>query len=203
MIHICQGYSLADGRHASMFRDRKALFVDLLGWEVSVADDQYEIDRYDGDDALYLIAVDDDCQHTGSMRLLPTEAGHLLADLFAGLCAGDVPRGRDVMEITRLCLPPRLGSVGRLWVRNRLISAMVDYALDNHVSFLTGVVTAAFREQVLTMGWRAVPLGPPRMRGGIELGAFRLHIDSDTPALLAANGIYSPGMIVPSAAEAA
>lgn len=203
MIHICQGYSLADERHASMFRDRKALFVDLLGWDVPVADDQYEIDRYDGDEALYLIAIDDDGQHTGSMRLLPTEPGHLLADLFAGLCVEDIPRGRHVMEITRLCLPQRLGSVGRLWVRNRLISAMVDYALANRVSVLTGVVTAAFREQVLAMGWRAAPLGPARMRGGVELGAFRLHIDADTPARLAANGIYSPGMIVPAAVEAA
>lgn len=203
MIHICQGYSLADERHALMFRDRKALFVDLLGWDVPVVDGQYEIDRYDGDNAVYLIATDDDGQHTGSMRLLPTEAGHLLADVFAGLCAGDVPRGPHVMEITRLCLPQRLGSVGRLWVRNRLISAMIDHALANHVSILTGVVTAAFREQVLAMGWRAASLGPPQVRGRAEAGAFRLHIDSDTPALLAANGIYSPGMIVPAAAEAA
>jgi acyl-homoserine lactone synthase len=203
MIHICQGYSLADERHASMFRDRKALFVDLLGWDVPVADDQYEIDRYDGDEALYLIAIDDDGQHTGSMRLLPTEPGHLLADLFAGLCVEDIPRGRHVMEITRLCLPQRLGSVGRLWVRNRLISAMVDYALANRVSILTGVVTAAFREQVLAMGWRAAPLGLARLRRGVELGGFSLHIDADTPARLAANGIYSPGMIVPATVEAA
>lgn len=203
MIHICQGYSLADQRHASMFRDRKALFVDLLGWDVSVADDQYEIDRYDGDNALYLIATDDDGQHVGSMRLLPTEAEHLLADLFSGLCTDYLPRGPHVMEITRLCLPQRLGSVGRLWVRNRLISAMVDHALRNDVTVLTGVVTAAFREQVLAMGWHAAALGPARLRDGIALGAFRLHIDAETPALLAANGIYSPGMIVPTAVEAA
>jgi acyl-homoserine lactone synthase len=203
MIHICQGYSISDERHASMFRDRKAMFVDLLGWDVPVVDGQYEIDRYDGDGSLYLIASDDDDQHVGSMRLLKTNAGHLLADLFAGLCLGDVPRGPHVMEITRLCLPQRLGSVGRLWVRNRLISAMVDHALANNVSVLTGVVTAAFREQVLTMGWRAAALGPSRIRDGVALGAFRLHIDVETPARLAANGIYSPGMIVPSPVEAA
>jgi len=105
MIHICQGYSLADARHASMFRDRKTLFVDLLGWDVPVVDDAFEIDRYDSGAALYLIAFDDDGQHIGSMRLLPTVPGHLLSDLFAELCKGDIPRGRDVMEITRLCLP--------------------------------------------------------------------------------------------------
>ena len=203
MIHICQGYSPADRRHASMFRDRKALFVDLLGWNVPVVDGQYEIDRYDGDNAIYLIAVDDDGHHIGSMRLLRTEQPHLLTDLFAGLCTADIPRGPHVMEITRLCLPQRFGSAGRHWIRNRLISAMVDHALANEVSLLTGVVTAAYREQVLAMGWRAASLGPARLRDEIALGAFRLDIDAETPARLAANGIYAPGMIVPAAAEAA
>jgi acyl-homoserine lactone synthase len=195
MIHICQGYSLADARHASMFRDRKTLFVDLLGWDVPVVDDAFEIDRYDGDDALYLIATDDNGHHVGSMRLLPTTRGHLLADLFADLCVGDIPRGHHVMEITRLCLPQRLGAGGREWVRNRLISAMVDHALTSGLTLLTGVVTAAYRDQVLAMGWRAAPLGPARSKGGGALGAFRLHIEPDTPTRLAANGIYAPGMI--------
>jgi len=202
MIHICQGYSFADARHASMFRDRKTLFVDLLGWDVPVADGQYEIDGYDGDDAFYLIAVDDDGRHMGSMRLLRTDQPHLLADLFADLCTDDIPRGPHVMEITRLCLPQRFGSAGRLWIRNRLISAMVDHALANKVSLLTGVVTAAYREQVLAMGWRSASLGPARQHDGIALGAFRLDLDAETPARLAVHGIYAPGMIVPAVTEA-
>lgn len=193
MFHICQGYSLADARHASMFRDRKTLFVDLLGWDVPVVDGTFEIDSYDTDAALYLIALGEDGEHIGSMRLLPTVPGHLLSDLFAELCEGDIPRGREVMEITRLCLPQRLGCAGRLAVRNRLITAMVDYALASGIATLTGVVTAAYREQVLAMGWRAEPLGPPRTRDGAMLGAFRLEIDADTPALLGANGIYVAG----------
>lgn len=190
MIHICQGYSLADTRHASMFRDRKTLFVDLLGWDVPVVDDAFEIDRYDTDAALYLIAPDEGGQHVGSMRLLPTVQGHLLSDLFAELCDGNIPRGREIMEITRLCLPQRLGCAGRLAVRNRLITAMVDYALASGITALTGVVTAAYREQVLAMGWRAEPLGASIDRDGAMLGAFRLEIDTATPTLLAGNGIY-------------
>src|SRR3546814_10176969 len=58
----------------------------------------------------------------------------LLADHFAGLCEGDIPGGPHVMEITRLCLPQRLGRDGRRAVRNRLISAMVDHALQSGVS---------------------------------------------------------------------
>jgi acyl-homoserine lactone synthase len=203
MIHNVRGYSFDDARTASMFRDRKRLFVDLLGWDVPVVGGQFELDAYDGDDALYLIAANEDGQHIGSMRLLPTTGGHLLADLFAELCDAEVPRGPHVMEITRLCLPPRLGTAGRLRIRNRLISAMVDRALDQGITVLTGVVTASYRDHVLAMGWRCAPLGPVRTHQGAALGAFRLEIDADTPSLLAANGIYSPEMVVPSIAAAA
>src|SRR3546814_13041798 len=108
--HAC---SLADPLAASMFRDRKRQVVDQFGWDVPVVAGQYEFDQYDGDDADYLIAVDGEGGHAGSMRLLPTIGPHLLADHFAGLCEGDIPGGPHVMEITRLCLPPRTGSGGR------------------------------------------------------------------------------------------
>lgn len=93
MIHIVKGCSLTDARAASMFEDRKTLFVDLLGWDVPVVGGRYEIDSYDGDKAVYLIATDDGCIHQGSMRLLSTEGAHLLADRFASLCECDAPRG--------------------------------------------------------------------------------------------------------------
>lgn len=203
MIHISQGYSLTDACAASMFEDRKTLFVDLLGWDVPVVDDRFEVDDYDDDEAVYLIAADDDLLHQGSLRLLPTLGAHLLADRFGSLCENDAPRGECVREITRLCLPQRLGAAGRLRVRNRLISAMVDHALDTGISVLTGVVTAAFREEVLAMGWRAAPLGAARRINGALLGAFCLEIDARTPRLLASNGIYSPGTIAAVAAAKA
>src|SRR3546814_17313670 len=103
------------------------------------------------------------------------------------------------MDITVLCLPQRLGRDGRRAVRNRLISAMVDHALQSGVSVLTGVVTAVFRETILAMGWRAAPLCPARTHQGSSIGAFRLDIGSDPPALLPAPGTYTPGPI-PAAA---
>lgn len=203
MIHVRQGFSFADPLAASMFRDRKEQFVDQLGWDVPVVEGRYELDDYDGDDAHYLIAADVDGRHAASMRLLPTTRCHLLADHFADLCDGRIPRGPQVMEITRLCLPQRLGREERRSVRNRLISGMVDHALQSRVSVLTGVVTAVFRETVLAMGWRAAPLGPARTHQGSSIGAFRLDIGPDTPTLLAATGIYAPDAIVAAAAELA
>src|SRR3546814_3563132 len=94
MIHIYRGYSLADNVGASMFRDRKQQFVDQLGWTVPVVAGQYEIDRYDGDDAHYLIAADADGGHAGPLRLLPTIRPHLLADHFESLCDTEIPCGQ-------------------------------------------------------------------------------------------------------------
>jgi acyl-homoserine lactone synthase len=88
-------------------------------------------------------------------------------------------------------LPARLGAAERLRVRNLLISAMIDHALECGIAVLTGVVQADFRHAVLAMGWRCTTLGPERAVGQRPLGAFRLEIDADTPLLLALNGIYT------------
>ncbi|QKS01158.1 hypothetical protein F9288_17140 [Sphingomonas sp. CL5.1] len=111
MIRIINGrdYRTHARALASMFEDRKLLFVDLLGWDVPVVEDRYEIDAYDNPAATYIA----DGFHQGSMRLLPSSQPHLLDTLFADLRAHGVPRGDDIFEITRLCLPTRASMKGR------------------------------------------------------------------------------------------
>lgn len=195
MVHVVQNYSLGDRRMAGMFADRKTLFVDTLDWDVPVTDGRYEIDGFDGAHATYLIATDEDGEHVGSMRLLPTTRPHILGELFSDLCDHGVPVGEGIFEITRLCLPCRLGAPRRLEIRHRLISAMVDHAFASGITALTGVVAWSFLEQVLVMGWECEPLGQPRQRDGTWLGAFRIDLDASTIAELTATRIYSPGTI--------
>ncbi|PHR19566.1 MAG: autoinducer synthase [Sphingopyxis sp.] len=177
-----------------MFEDRKRLFVDLLGWDVPVIDNRFEIDRFDIEHAVYFVATDEDGNHQGSLRMLPTTRPHILDSLFGDLCPGGVPTGEQIYEITRLCLPARLGSAQRLETRKQLISAMVDYALANGIVRLTGVVDAGFRKDILNMGWRAEPLGPAKLFDGANLGAFAVHISSETPERLRWTGIYRENM---------
>lgn len=195
MIIIRRECALTEPVAAAMFADRKRLFVDLLGWAVPVVDDRYEIDQFDRDSATYLIATDHHGDHAGSLRLLPTVGPHILGDLFAFLCDDGVPRGGTIVEITRLCLPTRLSAGGRLSVRNRLISAMTDHALDNGIATLTGVVSWDFLEQIMAMGWQCGALGRPHNVAGARLGAFRIDLDADTPQRLSATGIYIPGTL--------
>lgn len=173
-----------------MFADRKTLFVDLLGWQVPVIAGAYEIDQFDSVACIYLVDSEPGEPHLGSLRLLPTEQPHILDTLFPDLCDGFVPRGPTVWEITRLCLPTRLGASRRLEVRNRLISAMVDHCLAEGVEVLTGVVEMNFLSQILEMGWACRPLGPPARSDGRLLAAFRIDLDADTPRRLQATGIY-------------
>jgi acyl-homoserine lactone synthase len=198
MIQIDRGYSLANPLHAGMFEDRRRLFIDLMRWELPVTAGRFEIDRFDGPGATYIVNACEAGAHDGSLRLLPSMHPHILGDLFPELAERGVPRAPDICEITRLCLPPRLGAGARLAVRNRLISAMVDHALAKGIRTLTGVVRPAFRDTVLAMGWTAAPLGPVRSIGGMTLGAFCVAIGPDTPARLARTGIYGTTSPVPA-----
>ena len=193
MIHIVEGLGAPADQPLleSMFEDRKRLFIDLLDWDLTAVDDRLEIDRFDDAYATYIIAADRGGRHLASIRLLPSTRPHLLGTLFERLCTHGVPVGPDIFEITRLCLPPSLSRPERMLLRNALIRAMVDHALDRGIRRFTGVVTARFREQVLGMGWHGEALGPGQDLGGGRLGAFVVTIADDTPAHLEANGLHA------------
>lgn len=175
-----------------MFEARKHVFVDLLKWDVPVVDGRFELDQFDDEHAVYLIVADRDGMHLGSARLLKTTRPHILDTLFPELCAIAAPRGPEVLEITRFCLGRNQTSRDRLQTRNRLVAAIVDYALTAGVSTYTGVAELGWLQQILAFGWRCRPLGLPQTIQGKLLGALRIDINSDTPGLLAGNGIYEP-----------
>lgn len=184
---------LADETLRSMFEARKRVFVDLLKWDVPVLDGRFELDQFDDEHAIYLVLHGEAGEHLASARLLPTIRPHLLDTLFPDLCASDPPRGPAVLEITRFCLDRRVPGRRRLAVRNRLVSALADYALANGVATYSGIAEMRWLQQILAFGWRCRPLGLPRTRDGKMLGALRIDISAETPALLARNGIYTPG----------
>ena len=56
----------------AMLIDRKRLFIEDLGWDISADENGREIDQYDGDHAVYVIIRDALGNHRGSARLMPT-----------------------------------------------------------------------------------------------------------------------------------
>ena len=176
----------------SMFEERKRVFVDLLGWDIPVLAGRYEIDQFDDDHAVYIVITDESGEHSGSARLLQTSRPHILDSIFPQLCAGDPPKGEAVREITRFCLARRLRARDRLTVRNRLVSALVEYALDSGITTYTGVAEWVWFQQILAFGWDCRPLGLPAGNGARCLAAMRIDISAETPSRLLQSGIYAP-----------
>jgi len=183
----------ADATLRAMFEDRKTVFVDLLKWDVPVLDGRFEIDEFDDSHATYIIIGDDQGDHLGSARLLPTTRPHILNMLFAELCAGIPPTGPDIAEITRFCLSPRRNSASRRRIRNQLVTALTWHALETGIRTYTGVAELTWLQQILAFGWACRPLGIPLRVDCGTLGALAIEIGPDTPNLLAANQIWDLG----------
>lgn len=193
MIHIIDHHLAAESQPLlrSMFADRKRLFVDLYEWDVPVVHGRYEIDQFDDAHAVYIVVTDEAGEHEASLRLLPSTRPHVLGTIFAHLCPNGVPTGETTWESTRLCLPQRHGAARRRELRNALISAMVDVALERGIERYTGVIPDPFRKEVLAMGWQAEPLGPAVRIPGGPIGAFLVHVGRDTPERLSWTGTYT------------
>lgn len=191
LVMKSDAYVRGDLTAASMHRDRKRVFVDLLKWDVPVVDGEYEIDQFDTSSTVYLIAAEPDGQHCGSFRLLPSTRPHILGSLFPQLCDGPVPVGQNVYEITRACFSPRIRAAQRLRARNQLVTAAVEFALFNGIDTYTCVADGGWYSQILSLGWICEPLGLPQIIDGALTGALKIEVTRDTPRLLLEAGTYS------------
>lgn len=183
---------------AEMWRDRKRVFIDTLGWDVPVVDDVFEMDQFDNEHAVYLIVTDKArSRHLASVRLLPSCRAHILGDVFPQLCDGPVPRGNDVWEITRLCMSPAISPLRQaMMLRRELALGLVEYALANGIRRFTQVHLAAHLPQLLAVGWDCEPIGLPVDIDGQLLSASRIEINQATLDRLRAGAGVSRPMLV-------
>jgi N-acyl-L-homoserine lactone synthetase len=180
----------------NMFAARKSVFVDLLGWNVPVLDGRYEIDQFDDAHATYLVLADHDGEHLGSARLLPTTRPHILDALYPDLCDDAPPSGPGIFEITRFCLDRRLRARERRVVRDTLVTALVDHALDHGITTYSAIAEMGWFQQILAFGWRCRPLGLPQVADGSMLAALRIDVTRETPRLLAAASIIASPILL-------
>ena len=168
------------GALMEMHRDRKSVFVDRLGWALPARGSWLEIDQFDNDFAVYLLAREQE-RHQGSVRLLPSTRPTMLGTLFANLCPGGVPSGDDVWEISRLVTNPRDCVGGQALKVHRLLAlALVEFARLNDISRYNLVAEARRVPTLLSMGWTVWPLGLPTLCGDEELQALQIRIDENS-----------------------
>lgn len=87
-----------------MHRLRKQVFHDRLRWDVPVTGD-WEIDRFDEEDPMYVLSLDANGRLQGSLRLLPTTGPNMLRDIFWEITKDCGPVENPlVWESSRFCV---------------------------------------------------------------------------------------------------
>ena len=142
-----------------MHHDRKRVFIDQLGWQLPSRGSWLEVDAFDNEYTVYLIACSGDERHLASVRLLPTTQPHMLNTIFADLSESGPVVGEDVWESSRFTIAP-LGMRGTEVMRlsQYLALAHVEFALLNGIRRYTMIGETHRVATVCAMGWRVRPL---------------------------------------------
>ncbi len=171
-----------------MYLHRRTMFIDRLGWRLPPTD-LGEIDAYDRQDTIYLIArAQPDGPVLASARLLPTDRPHLMSDLFAHACSSPPPHGRDVWEASRFCPAPELGRRARLRSLWEILCGILETCLLFGVGQIIFTANAALLPLALHCGWHASALGPTLPDRIDQVTALQVQVDS--AGLLALRGRF-------------
>ncbi len=145
-----------------MHRLRHHVFVDELGWRDLQSPDELEIDEFDDEHAVYLIACKNGEVH-GSVRLLPTWRRCMITQQFSDFLGGAAaPTGPDVWEFTRWCPGTMRSPRNLIRARAALIVASLEFARSRHIKKYLTFCETKFVSQIAELGWHSTPLCMPR-----------------------------------------
>lgn len=144
-----------------MHRQRYRVLVQEAGWNIPNCEPGYDKDKYDNEDAVYLLYIDPVTRELiASVRLISTLKPHLMADTFSKHCEIEgVPRSADVVEATRYVFDrPKIASDDFPHVRMRLPLAMTEYCLQNGIRAVAWLTHRHLHEGSKPY-WNSKPLG--------------------------------------------
>lgn len=153
---------------SSMFRDRAEQFSNRLGWDVSVDAKGFERDQYDALNPLYVIWLQADGSHGGSMRFLPTVGPVMVNDYFTHLTDGVTIKSPLIWECTRFCLSPNMG--GASPIPARLMLAAAHMGRKFQLAHAVGVFDARMIRIYRALGW------PPKVLGTSSTGKAAISV---------------------------
>lgn len=149
------------------YRIRHEIYVGERRWMALEKPDGREIDQFDNETAVYLLALDGD-KVLGGSRLVPTIAPHLLSDVFPNLAKiGGVPRRADIYEWTRIFVSPDCRSEsGYAEAGSAVMAGLMMFALEEGIVGISVVMETYWLHRFLQMGWNCTPLGVPEVIDG-------------------------------------
>lgn len=156
------------------FRIRHDIYVKRRQWRALARPINIEMDAFDTEHAIYLLALDSIGNIVGGSRLLPTLQPHLLGDVFPELAPAGPPRAPDIFEWTRFFISPALRSSGRSSpIVGVILCSVLEVARQLGIRQISVVCETFWPERLRAFGWTIT-----------ELGDVLRHEDGDIIALL-------------------
>ena len=170
-----------------MFRLRRRVFKDRLGWDVSSSDGM-EIDVFDALGPTYLLALAGHDDVVGCVRLLPTMGPTMLGETFPSLLNGQpLPRDPNVLESSRFCVDTGRGANtlggGLSQVTFMLFAAMIEHLSSVQARSIVTVTDLRMERILRRAGWPLQRIAAPKAIGNTMALAGYLH--GSEPALSA------------------
>ena len=179
MIHVitAANRSLYEARLEELFALRHQIFVGERGWTDLRRPDGREIDAYDNEDTVYLMALEDE-RITGGHRLYPTVKPNMLGEVFPHLAAvRGVPEEISVWEWSRYFVVKdrRDGKLNLM-----LLAAVQELCLDEGITEVSAVMETWWLPRFQQAGFTVRPLGLPASISGEWTMAALIEISSQT-----------------------
>lgn len=177
-VHIVD----ADNRHLygaivdQSFRTRHEVLIEEHNWKIPSRPDRRQIDAWDDDEAVYVVALEDETVIAG-IRLYPTTRPTVLTEAFEHLCMRKVPASSTVVEAARYFVVK-----GRRDLRTDcvLITAMQEHCLRRGIDTVIAVVGTARLPAWHSAGLVTRPLGLPAPIDGQECLAVEIAVRVET-----------------------
>lgn len=169
------------------YRLRHRLFVEVLGWQALARPDGREIDEFDDEHAVHLLAVQDE-QLVGYSRLLPTTRPYVLSTHLPQLCEGPAPCADHIVEWSRIGVSETARTSGRRLnpVALDILTAIVEWCLPRGITHFVSEMPTSWLLRLLQLQVHAVPLGLPQVIDGEEVVAIEAGFDARSLARLQA-----------------
>lgn len=140
MIHLIDHNNrhLYHHKIEEMHRQRYEHFIVARSWGALNNKDGLEIDDYDDEHAIYLLALDDDDHLAISARFRQADPSGLLADHFPTMVADGPSAGPGVFECTRYLVAPAYRGLRGFEYRSKLHAAILELMQDVSARRLLG-----------------------------------------------------------------
>lgn len=142
------------------FRLRHDIYVVERKWQALARPINIEMDAFDTEHAIYLLAVDSRGDVIGGSRLVPTSQPHLLGNVFPHLANGTPPRAPDIYEWTRffIAFPYRTAGTSAQ-LAGEVLCGLLEASLQLGTRKISVVCEAFWPERLRALGWKVEVLG--------------------------------------------